>query len=509
MMSAFVMAGFIVLFLVHQSVVLAIGMLLFAGFLGLMLRWPDMGTLAVLFAIYSNISVLAMRSQKAVQLTAGPVDKNPRVAVVLAGLFFLLIVPLIFHLFIRKQKLIFDHGFILMLVLLVVYLTSSLFATDKRIVVSHMSGYVVEGLMLYFLITNVIRDASTVKRVTWTLLLAGNLMAGLSVFQKVTHTESNIYGGLAQVSSDFELDTSRQVVRNASVGPNGEAVGEVRAAGPIGETNRYGQILVVLLPLGVLRFVTESSRRLRAFALVSVALIFGALCLTLSRGSILAALAVFVLMAGMRVLKVRQVVVAAVCIGLFVVVAEPAVLSRMASLERLKGLFVRQPAAAETPDSSAVRRYVLNVATWHVFLDHPLLGVGPGQFSEHYSAVYGNRVGLIEQRKTYRGHNLYLETLAETGVIGLLSFLAMLFVIMRGLWKVRTRLMKTRPDLAATAAALFLCLAAYAISAVFDHLAYQRYYWLLLAISSATIRIVQSMEKNELSTEPCLLHGRA
>jgi len=185
---------------------------------------------------------------------------------------------------------------------------------------------------------------------------------------------------------------------------NGEVEGQVRAAGPIGETNRYGQMLVVLLPLAVLRFYTESSRRLRVFALVSAGLIVGALFLTLSRGSLLAGLAIFLLMAGMRLLKLRQVIVATVVVGLFIVVVEPAVLWRMASLERLTGLFFRQSAAAQPPDSSAVRRYVLNVATWHVFLDHPLLGVGPGQFSKHYSAEYGNKIGLIEQRKTYRGH---------------------------------------------------------------------------------------------------------
>jgi O-antigen ligase len=224
---------------------------------------------------------------------------------------------------------------------------------------------------------------------------------------------------------------------------------------------------------------------------------------------LLAGLAIFLLMAGMRLLKLRQVIVATVVVGLFIVVVEPAVLWRMASLERLTGLFFRQSAAAQPPDSSAVRRYVLNVATWHVFLDHPLLGVGPGQFSKHYSAEYGNKIGLIEQRKTYRGHNLYLETLAETGLIGLLSFLSIMFVIMYGLWKARSRLMRTRPDLAATASAFLLCLAAYSISAIFDHLAYQRYLWLLLALSSATIRIVYSHSQERSMTEPSLRQSNA
>ena len=65
-MLPFAMAGFVILLLANESIVLALGALLFVGFLGFMIRWPDMGTLVVLFAIYSNISVLAMRSPSSV-----------------------------------------------------------------------------------------------------------------------------------------------------------------------------------------------------------------------------------------------------------------------------------------------------------------------------------------------------------------------------------------------------------------------------------------------------------
>lgn len=503
----FAVAGFLILALAQHSVMLVVGTLLFFGFFAFILRCPEVGTLVVLFSIYSNISVLAMRSQSAIQLTAGPADKNPRVAIVLAGLSLLLTVPLVFHLFIRKEKLIFDPAFILMSALLAVYLSSSAFASDLGIIRSQVSGYVLEGMVLYFLITNVVRDLPTLRRVTWTLLLAGSLMGGLSIFQKATHTENNIYGGLAQVSSDFDLEAVRQTSRSSLPGVNGEVAGQVRAAGPIGETNRYGQMLVVLLPLGVLRFRVERSRRLRAFALVSIALIIGALFLTLSRGSLLAASAVFVLMVSFRLLKLRQFVAATVVLVGVVLFVTPSVLSRVASLEGVAGLLFRQRVVNLEPDSSAIRRYVLNVATWHVFLDHPLLGVGPGQFSQHYSQVYGNRVGLVEQRQSYRGHNLYLEALAETGAIGLMAFLAIGFVIMRGLWMARRQLLRNRPDLAATASAFFLCLAAYAISAIFDHLSYQRYLWLLLALSSATVRILHSHSDKLSITGPFLRQG--
>jgi|SRR5579859_134314 len=492
---AYVSAGFLLSYLFTQSIVLAGGALMFAALFAFTIRWPETGTLVVLFSIYSNISVLAMRSQRAIQLTAGAPDKNPRIAIILAGLSLFLLAPLVFHLFILKKRVIIDRGFVLMLALFGAYLASSFFAGDERIVESQVAGYLLEGVMLYFLITNVIRELSTLRRAIWTLLLAGSLMAGLSVFQKVTHTEANIYGGLAQVSSDFDLmarttEGGRPPRTAGTVDLSGEGAGQMRAAGPIGETNRYGQVLVVLLPLGALLFRTERSRAWRIFALVAVGLILGGLFLTLSRGSLLAGVIVFGMMAYMRFVKPGHLLASALAIAVLILVVQPGVLARMVSLERLKGLMGRPSAAFQAPDSSAVRRYVLNVAAWRVFKEHPILGVGPGQFAEHYSTVYGNRVGLVEQRKTYRGHNLYLETLAETGVIGFVCFLSIVVAIMLGLWKARIRMMGKHPELADTATGFFLCLSAYAISAVFAHLSYQRYFWLLLALSSAAIRII-------------------
>lgn len=492
---AYMSAGFLIYYLVTQSIVLAGGVLMFAGLLAFTIRWPEMGTLVVLFSIYSNISVLAMRSQHAIQLTAGAPDKNPRIAIILAGLSLFLLVPFVFHLFIRKERVICDRGFVLMLALLGAYLASSFFAGDERIVEWQAAGYLLEGVMLYFLITNVIREFSMLRRAIWTLLLAGSLMAGLSIFQKVTHTEANIYGGLAQVSSDFDLmprstEGASRPRAAGTIDPSGEGAGQVRAAGPIGETNRYGQVLVVLLPLGALLFRTERSRAWRAFALIAVCFILGGLLLTLSRGSLLAGVIVFGMMAYMRFLKPGHLLVSALAIAVLILVVQPGVIARMVSLERLKGLIGRPSAASQAPDSSAVRRYVLNVAAWHVFKDHPILGVGPGQFAEHYSTVYGNRVGLVEQRKTYRGHNLYLETLAETGLIGFVSFLSVVVAIMLGLWKARKQMMGRHLELADTATGFFLCLTAYAVSAVFAHLSYQRYFWLLMALSSAAIRII-------------------
>jgi putative inorganic carbon (hco3(-)) transporter len=498
-----VLGGFLFLALLQQSVELATAFGLLVGLIALTLRWPNAGTMVVLFAIYSNIGVLAMRSQNAVRASAGSAEQNPRITLVLAVLALLLAVPLTYQIVTRKEKLEFDCGFALMSAYLVVLLLSSFFARDEQTFYSQITDYLLEGLGLYFLVTNVIRDLPMLRRAIWALLLAGTLMSGLTLFQRTTRTQSNIYGGMAQVGAGNEKP-ARQIARNKTdnLTQEGLRTGEFRAAGPIGEPNRYAQVLVVLLPLGILQFRIERSLKLRAAALIASTIILGGMCLTFSRGALLTATIVFALMAVTRLLNAKQIFAAAAAILLFIVFVNPEVTTRLASLEKLKVLFSRTHSASEAPDSSAILRYEENVAAWRVFLDHPILGIGPGHFSFFYSIPYTNRIGLMQQTKGYRGHNLYLETLAETGLIGLLSLLAIIFAVLRGLWKEHQCLARRCPELDRVAIGFFLSLTAYAISAVFAHLSYQRYFWVLVAVSSAAVRIIHQASQESRWCKP-------
>lgn len=511
--------GFLIFFLLQKSIVLGLAVVLVLSLFALVVRWPELGTLTALFAIYSNIAVLGMKTQAILrttvetgQMTISTAGQNARIAVVMAALGFILCVPLVYHFLVCKEKLLFDRGFFLMLGYFTVFLASSFFARDKKIVTSEIIDFLLEGAAIYFLVVNVVRKYATLRRATWALLLAGSLMGGLSVFQHVTHTQDNNYGGLAMLGAELDFNPiGRESAHSFSDESNFHPEGatsltlgaQFRSAGPIGEPNRYAQVLVVLLPLAALRFRRERSRALRWLALVSAALIFGGLILTFSRGAMLTAVFIFGLLVYFRFIRPLPMVVAALSLSLLVLALDPQAALRFVSLGGVKSLLAnrtsgyKEPTQSQTgiPDTSVVRRYVLNVAAWRVFLDHPILGVGPGHFAEYYSMPYSNRVGLIEQLKKYRGHNLYFETLAETGILGLASFLAIIAAIMHGLWRIWKRLQQEGSELADTAIAFFLCLVAYLISAVFAHLSYQRYFWLLMALSSAAINILGRLEQ--------------
>ena len=70
------------------------------------------------------------------------------------------------------------------------------------------------------------------------------------------------------------------------------------------------------------------------------------------------------------------------------------------------------------------------IAAWSMFTDSPLIGHGPRSFGELY-AEYQLKLSLpewlvVDRRIMPWAHNLYLETLAEQGIIGLTIFMLMI-----------------------------------------------------------------------------------
>lgn len=64
-------------------------------------------------------------------------------------------------------------------------------------------------------------------------------------------------------------------------------------------------------------------------------------------------------------------------------------------------------------------RILLWTAAWQMFCDHPLIGVGVSQFSEHYLADYISP--LAKEPNLPHPHNLFLYLLSTVGIIGFIS----------------------------------------------------------------------------------------
>lgn len=428
-------------------------------------RSPELATLVFAFVLYTNMPVVGVQ-----------VHRVPTIVAAASSL--LLVLPLANYLIRRRERLIVDRAFFLILIYFVAFLASALFAKDMTIVFNEIANFLLEGLVLYYLLINVIRELRTLKRTIWALLLAGSLLGSLSLFQEVTRTYSNSYGGFAQKSEDLDMDQ----VNFEEYG------GSRRAGGPFGKENRYAQVMLVIFPMALCMFYIAPSRKLKFLALGAAGLILGGIVLTFSRGAFVTLAGMMVIIVFLRYVRPAQALGGAALLVLAIIVALPEYVERISTVGNLSNLASRGDGAIEA-DGSLRGRFAQNLAAVVVFLEHPVLGVGPGQFAKFYSQRYGNEIGTKRLHSNRRAHNLYLEIAADMGMIGLITFMTIPLFMVRRLWQLRRRLRDIRPDLAHLATAILLGIFGYFGTATFLHLSYQRYYWFLLALAGATIRI--------------------
>jgi len=320
-------------------------------------------------------------------------------------------------------------------------------------------------------------------------------LGALSLYQAATHSYHQQFGGLAQRNFRFELNDQA----GTAPGKPGKVAPPIRrverAEGPIGDPNFYAQMMVVLLPLAFFRYWSESSRLRRWGAVGAAGLILAAILLTYSRGAFVALVLMIIIMVMLRYVKLSHVVLTGVGLALLVALVNPAYYKRVGTIAAAKSLVSDD--STEQADSAIRGRTTEMLAALLAFADHPILGVGPGQYSPFYSVAYQTRpeIAFKQLTQTRRAHNLYLEMAAETGLIGLTVFMVMVVGVLYQLHTARRRWAETRPDLASLATCLWLSIVAYLGTALFLQLSFERYFWFLLALAGAALHIFRSQEE--------------
>jgi O-antigen ligase len=189
----------------------------------------------------------------------------------------------------------------------------------------------------------------------------------------------------------------------------------IRAAGLLGVNSsaRYFAVAFVLLV-----YLTNASEGIwKLAAMGGAALVLGGEASTLSRsGLLLTVLAIGILMwdrfrSGRR----RQVlaIIGALALGVFLI-PKSYLAVQVPSFTTLVN-----PTTAN--DSTAYIRIQLWKAGYEMWLDHPIDGVGIGQYD--YQLINYAPYGLPEKDYDKGAHNLYVALLAETGLVGLAFFL--------------------------------------------------------------------------------------
>jgi len=424
---------------------------------------PDVVTLVVIAILYSNAAVIA------VKLHGLPY-------VIGAAVPLLLVVPLAYGVLVQRQRIVTTAALPPVLGFLFVQILGTLFARNPAGALDDLTAFAIEGIGLYFLVSQVVRTSTLLSRAIWTLLVVGAILGALSLIQTATRSFGNDYWGFAQVSQ-AAIGTGQTTLLGDVTAP--------RLAGPIGEKNFYAQFMLILVPLGVVQFSASRTLLARALAAGVTVLVSLGVALTYSRGAAVGFGIVVIAMAVLRYIKPRQ-LLAVVLLGAAILVAFPVYAHRLATLDSLAD--VATEGASSGADTSFLSRATENVAAMLVFLDHPLFGVGPGLFPSYYRQ-YADEVGILAKNADRQAHSLYFGTAAETGALGMACFLGAIYVTLRDLERVRRRWRRIRPDLANMATGFLLALIAYLATGIFLHSAYLRYFWLIMALAGAATLI--------------------
>jgi O-antigen ligase len=426
--------------------------------------WPNLALLCVVAAVWLNIPALAVDWWGAPQLAG--------------ALFpFLLLLPLIYGRM-RGERLLVNRVFALILLLLAAEAASTMLAAHQPEALAKLREFVLEGVVLYLLVINVVRTPRALRGALWALLAAGTFLALVTVFQQLKADYYRPFLGFGQVDSAY-FRAQDDVAR---------------LAGPLGDPNYYAQILLPLIPIGLLAARWERARALRLAARCATALVLLAVAFTYSRGAALALLVVLMAMTILGHVRARHLLAAGAAIALLLV-AIPAYRDRVATIANIGGA-TAQAGQQTSADESTRSRATEMGAAGLAFVHHPLFGVGPDGFPFYYQE-YAQRVG-IEVRDTAartgatagqlpqrEAHDLFIGIGADLGLVGLGAFVGILYLTLRDLLRARRRWLWLRVDLVCLADALLLALLAYLVAGLFLSLAFERYFWLLLALAGA------------------------
>lgn len=428
---------------------------------GLLLVWllitnPDLGLAIMVFAIYT-------RSSDVLEHDYGIPSFILPLALLLAGV---IIVRWWFwgetiHSWESPVILIGAYGFIGFI--------SLLYAADPSRSQNALIDYAKDCVLLLTVVL-ALRRRISLHYVIWALLLAGLFMGTLTVYQQLTGTFTNTYGGFAQAEVKNIVGT----------------VSDFRVAGPVGSTNFYAMILVVLVPLAWDRLWQEKSWPLRFVALWSLVVCVLSIIFTFSRGGFLALSLVGMLILIHQSARPGRILLAVGLLALLLPFIPATYTERLTTTLDIfsgDGDVTRQETSLRGRTSEVV-------VAWRIFADHPLLGVGLNNYKFYYQQ-YAQPLGWDNRREERSAHNLYLEIAAETGLLGLTAFGAIVAGAYYGLRRTeRLLFQRGRYNEAGMAWALAVGLSGYLAASFFLHGSYARYFWLLIGIALAVPQIV-------------------
>jgi O-antigen ligase len=353
---------------------------------------------------------------------------------------------------------------------------STVLAVDREASRITIATYIQNAALVILLVALVDRPR-WLRRAAWAFVIGVGFLAVLAVLQQLAHAYGSSFYGFAEVAADR---------------------GFLRSSGPL-NANFFAQVLVAAAFLALYLGLGGARQRSRLGGFAAAALCVGAIWFTYSRGSLLVLCAMLVVVAVLR--RVRPRVAAATLVVVVVGVAAVAP-NRAAVKEQFRAAIAAfSDTAPSEGDYSIAGRRSENLAALRMFTDHPIIGVGTGNYPARY-LEYSEEIGLDQRAEARNAHSLYLQQLSEIGIVGSIAFVALLWLGLNGAWRAR-RILAERDKLLAEG--IFVALLGFLLNGIFLHLAYENYFWLVLGLALAAGRAGREMERRRsaaLRSEP-------
>ncbi len=288
---------------------------------------------------------------------------------------------------------------IIMYVVMVYSLRYSFEPTSTLKAIIRDTGYIGAG---YFLIPQYIRSEKQIKH-----LLYGCL--GI-------HTLLVLYGFITQIIGGFHI------------------YGEIAAPFFV-EHCIYAAYITISFAFVLPFYLTEDDEKHRFWLGIITALFGAAILLTFVRAawiSVFALLLFYLFQFRNRKSAIDLILLMIVCSLLGLVIAVTTDIGGLI-LQRLDTI-------TETNYTANLDRIDRWVVAWKIWIYNPILGVGWGAYPDHYfkyanqsSAFFDAYFNSIPYSSAFRmgAHNIYLELLAEVGVVGLLAYLLVIYIFFR------------------------------------------------------------------------------
>jgi O-antigen ligase len=258
----------------------------------------------------------------------------------------------------------------------------------------------IKAFMLALLIAGCVKNENDIK--VMSLYFLASLLAGAlyAIYQYITGTFTiNIY------------DTQR-------------------AAGLRGDPNETAMLFVAGIPVAIYWLMNSTGKIHQLFFTVALIFLLVGIVLTGSRGGFVALIFV------MFLIYVRRPTIKLTIVGILMVVMI-GVLTPVSYWERINTLITGESEQNESLDG----RKMLFFTGFNMFFQHPILGVGPGNFGATL-VMMSSESGLSVLSAGFEGvdtgdgkmpvaHNLYLEFFAENGFIAGMLLLAIFIMSLR------------------------------------------------------------------------------